>query len=82
MRLPKDFFSQDVLDLAPLLIGKTLVRNKDGIESSFMITEVEAYRGEEDLHVMQGSALPPVTALCTETEDYCTFILFTGSIGC
>jgi DNA-3-methyladenine glycosylase len=48
MRLPKDYFCHDVLDVAPGLIGKNLVRVKDDIKRSYLITEVEAYRGEED----------------------------------
>lgn len=47
-KIEKSFFCRDVLELAPDLIGKFLViKNTKGI-SGFMITEVEAYRGEED----------------------------------
>jgi DNA-3-methyladenine glycosylase len=47
--LSRDFFKQDVLTVAPSLLGKLLVRKfeNDRIER-FRITEVEAYRGEED----------------------------------
>lgn len=48
MRLTKHFFCRDVLMVAPDLIGKTLVRKKDNVTSRYLITEVEAYRGEED----------------------------------
>jgi DNA-3-methyladenine glycosylase len=48
MRLTKDFFCRDVLEVAPDLLGKKLVRNTGQSLLSFMITEVEAYRGEED----------------------------------
>ncbi len=48
MRLTKSFFCRDVLLVAPDLIGKTLVREKDSVTSRYLITEVEAYRGEED----------------------------------
>jgi DNA-3-methyladenine glycosylase len=48
-RLKREFFIRDVLDVAPGLIGKDIfIRRTDGTISSFCITEVEAYRGEED----------------------------------
>jgi len=48
-RLPRDFFTRDVLDVAPDLIGKIMVVRLSGGETGrFMITEVEAYRGPED----------------------------------
>jgi DNA-3-methyladenine glycosylase len=57
MRLGKDFFTSDALTLAPLLLGKELVRQfDDGRIERFIITEVEAYCGEEDLacHASKG----------------------------
>ena len=55
-RLLVDFFSRDVLTVAPELLGKILVcRAGDGI-FRYRITETEAYRGEEDLacHACRG----------------------------
>jgi DNA-3-methyladenine glycosylase len=47
-RLGSDFYTRDVLEVAPELIGKELVvRSGDKIRRR-MITEVEAYRGAED----------------------------------
>lgn len=47
--LSTEFFQQDVLQLAPALLSKTLVRKFDnGTIERFRITETEAYRGEED----------------------------------
>ncbi|MEJ7603311.1 MAG: DNA-3-methyladenine glycosylase [Kofleriaceae bacterium] len=44
-RLPVEFYTRDVLDVAPALIGQVLVhRQRAGI-----IVETEAYRGTEDL---------------------------------
>lgn len=48
MRLTQEFFDRDVLEVAPDLIGKILIRKKNHISSRYIITEVEAYRGEED----------------------------------
>lgn len=56
-RLQKNFFARDVLDVAPDLLGKYLVRSADnGSSQKYLITEVEAYRGEEDLacHASKG----------------------------
>ncbi len=56
-RIGQEFFMGDVLDIAPALLGKILVRKfDDGSERRFLITETEAYRGEEDLgcHASKG----------------------------
>jgi DNA-3-methyladenine glycosylase len=56
-KLDYNFYSQDVLKVAPGLIGKYLVRKfEDGQITRHIITEVEAYRGEEDLgcHASKG----------------------------
>jgi DNA-3-methyladenine glycosylase len=48
-RLSKEFYTRDVLEVSPDLIGKVLVVSEAGFgEKRYMITEVEAYRGEED----------------------------------
>ena len=49
INLNRDFFTRDVLEVAPDLIGKILIVGPDGHRKrSFGITEVEAYRGRED----------------------------------
>ncbi len=56
-RLQREFFSRDVLDVAPDLLGKYLVRRFESKKTEkYKITEVEAYRGEEDLacHASKG----------------------------
>lgn len=48
-KLPVSFFQRDALTVAPELLGKHLVRRFDnGTVRRFSITDVEAYRGEED----------------------------------
>lgn len=48
-RLPREFYTRDVLFVAPDLIGKELiVRHENNDHSRYIITEVEAYRGPED----------------------------------
>ena len=56
-RLASEFFGNDVLEVAPKLMGKTLVRRfEDGSIERFTICEVEAYRGMDDLacHASKG----------------------------
>jgi DNA-3-methyladenine glycosylase len=56
-RIGTDFFSRDVLIVAPELIGKNLCRRGNtGFVESYIITEVEAYRGTDDLacHASKG----------------------------
>ena len=48
IRLREDFFLRDVLNVAPDLIGKYIVICKIGNICRYLITETEAYRGEED----------------------------------
>jgi DNA-3-methyladenine glycosylase len=49
MRLMRNFFTRDVLEVAPELIGKILiVRSEEGVYGRYLVTEVEAYRGQED----------------------------------
>ena len=48
-RLGRDFYTKDVLDVAPALLGKLLCRKAEGGEvMKYRITETEAYRGEDD----------------------------------
>jgi len=48
-KLKYDFYRRDVLDVAPELLGKMLVRKfSDQRKEKYLITEVEAYRGGED----------------------------------
>ena len=57
VKLKEDFFVNDVLQVAPKLLGKTLVRRfEDESIQRYKITEVEAYCGTEDLacHASKG----------------------------
>jgi len=49
MRLSRDFFAQDTLSVARLLLGKRLVRRWNGQRLSGCIVEAEAYIGQDDL---------------------------------
>jgi DNA-3-methyladenine glycosylase len=59
-RLNRDFYTRDVLDVAPGLLSKVLAfRSADGILQRFYISETEAYRGSEDkaCHACRGRTL-------------------------
>lgn len=63
-RLTEEFFRRDVLDVAPGLVGKILVRRlPDGRELRERIAETEAYRGEEDKACHASKGRTPRTAL-------------------
>lgn len=47
-KLDSSFFSLDALEIAPLLLGKTIVRMIDGERKEYIITELEVYCGEND----------------------------------
>jgi DNA-3-methyladenine glycosylase len=57
IRLSRDFYVRDVLEVAPELPGKFIVvKSYDGSFGRFRVTEVEAYRGTEDkaCHAFKG----------------------------
>ncbi|MDD5183782.1 MAG: DNA-3-methyladenine glycosylase [Paludibacter sp.] len=56
-RISQKEFSRDAVQIAQKLLGKTLVRTwDDGSKTHYVITETEAYLGEEDLacHASKG----------------------------
>ena len=56
-RLDKSFFLRDVLEVAPEMLGKIIVRRfEDNHIEKYVITEVEAYSGNGDLacHASKG----------------------------
>lgn len=68
MRLRRDFYIRDVLDIAPGLPGKYLTINKPGSPvKQWMITEVEAYRGSEDLACHASKGRTPRTEVMYHT---------------
>jgi DNA-3-methyladenine glycosylase len=57
MKLEREFYIRDVLEVAPGIIGKNMViRLPEGHYGRYKITEVEAYRGIEDraCHAFKG----------------------------
>ena len=57
LRLSREFYIRDVLEVAPEMPGKNMVlRLNDGSLGRFRVTEAEAYRGSEDeaCHAFRG----------------------------
>lgn len=77
-KLPLDFFRRDVLEVAPDLLGKYLVRKMDnGDIIRLMITDVEAYRGEEDkaCHASRGKT-PRTETLYLEGGHIYVYLIY------
>jgi len=67
MRVPDEFFAQDVLDAAPALLGKIICRRISENEVLRMrITETEAYRGREDTACHASKGMTKRTAVMFE----------------
>lgn len=78
LKLDVSFFKQDVLVVAPQLIGKILVRQfEDGTVVKYRITETEAYRGEEDLacHASKGRT-PRTEVLYMEAGTIYVYLIY------
>jgi len=74
-RLPLSFFQRDVLDVAPELPGKKIVRITEDKRREYMITEVEAYRGTEDLACHATKGRTPRTEIMFH-EGGCIYMYF------
>lgn len=63
-RLGREFYTDDVLNVAPALLGKLLCRKIDGGEVvKYRITETEAYRGEDDTACHASKGKTPRTSV-------------------
>lgn len=64
LRLNKEFYLDDVLNVAPALLGKSICRKfPSGELKKFIITEVEAYKGNTDLACHASKGITPRTRI-------------------
>jgi len=76
--LPQSFFQRPVLEVAPDLLGKYLVRTHDGAEKAYLITDVEAYDGETDLACHASKGRTPRTEVMYGEAGYWYVYLIYG----
>jgi DNA-3-methyladenine glycosylase len=90
--LREEFFFGDVKKIAPALLGKKLcIRDRQGSVLKAVITETEAYDGEDDLACHASKGRTPRTSVMYEAGGICyvylcygihwMFNLVTGPIG-
>jgi DNA-3-methyladenine glycosylase len=72
------FFQRDVLEVAPDLLGKNIVIQKGKQTFSYAITEVEAYRGEEDRACHANKGRTKRTEIMYHTGGYIYVYLIYG----
>jgi DNA-3-methyladenine glycosylase len=75
-RLTRQFFIQPTLTAARQLLGKRLVRLQDGIRLAGLITETEAYCGEQDLGCHAKAGRTPRTAVMYGPPGF-SYVYFT-----
>ncbi len=79
IRLSRDFFTRDVLVVAPELVGKSMAVNLPGSAAvRYMITEVEAYRGSEDLACHASKGRTPRTEIMYSNGGHLYIYLIYG----
>jgi len=78
-RLDRVFYKRDVLEVAPALLGKHLVRIRpDGSVSTYVISETEAYRGGEDRACHASKGQTPRTRVMFGEGGYLYMYLIYG----
>ena len=69
-RIKRSFFNQNTVAVARQLLGMRLVHLENGVRISGIITETEAYRGEEDLACHARAGRTPRTTLMYGPPGY------------
>lgn len=77
-KLTSNFYKQDVLTIAPLLLGKLLIRKVDDQIIKYRITETEAYNGEEDTACHASKGKTPRNAIMYEEGESKTILALEG----
>ncbi len=77
-RLSHEFYRQNVLEVAPALLGKLICRNIDGEIIKLRITETEAYYGPDDTACHAHKGKTPRTAVMFESGGFAYVYLCYG----
>lgn len=78
-QLDREFYNRSTLLVARQLLGKRLVRIEGNHRTAGLITEVEAYRGEEDLACHARAGLTPRTRVMYGSAGF-AYVYFTYGI--
>lgn len=81
-KLQRSFYARDTVVVAKDLLGKHLVRVRDGIELRGRIVEVEAYIGAHDLASHSSKGLTPRTATMYGPPGHAYVYLIYGMHHC
>jgi len=80
--LPRDFYARSAVELAPMLLGKLLVRELDGARLVGRIVEVEAYMGRGDAASHASRGLTPRNRIMFGPPGYAYVYLIYGMYHC
>ncbi len=79
MPLDKEFYIKDALEVAPKLLGKSLIKNhSNGTKVNYLISDVEVYYGEEDLACHASKGRTPRTEIMYHSGGYIYMYLIYG----
>ena len=82
-KLARNFYLNDALTLAPALLGKILVHESEGVITSGVIVETEAYCGPDDKAAHSfGNKCTPRTKIFFEPGGFAYVYLVYGMYCC
>ncbi len=81
-RLPRPFYARETLEVAKGLLGKRLVRVAEGERLSGLITETEAYIGEEDAACHASKGRTPRTEVMYGSPGHAYVYFIYGMYHC
>jgi DNA-3-methyladenine glycosylase len=82
LRLPREFYDRDTIDVAKDLLGKHLVHISGGVTRVGRIVETEAYLGPHDLAAHSAKGLTPRTKVMFGPPGHAYVYLIYGIYHC